>query len=123
LGAGGAIFQADSKNKFQPIITQGYRLRNYSTVFQTEVEAISQGAALIIEITNKTNDNHKKYGDLSNHIFHFISDSKASRQAVYKRTTEYKTVLNCINNLKALQTQNPIHLTGKKHTATTLAIK
>jgi hypothetical protein len=40
LGAGVAIFQADSNNKFQPIITQSYKLPDYSTVFQAEVEAI-----------------------------------------------------------------------------------
>ena len=110
LGAGVAIFQADSNNKFQPIITKSYHLPAYSTVFQAEVEAINHGAILALEITNKTTNNLNKYGDLSHHTFHFISDSKASLQAVHKRTTDSKTVLTCINNLKILQTHNPIDL-------------
>ena len=97
-------------HKFQPIITQSYKLPDYSTVFQAEVEAINKGASLALEITDKTNNNLNKYGDLSKHTFHFISDSKASLQAIHKRTTDSKTVLNCINSLKLLQTHNPITL-------------
>jgi ribonuclease HI len=104
------MFQADSNNKFQPIITQSYKLTDHSTVFQAEVEAINHGATLALEISDKTKDNLNKYGDLSKHTFHFISDSKASLLAIHKRTTNSKTVLKCINNLKILQNHNPITL-------------
>ena len=110
LGAGVAIFQADSNNKFQPIVTQSYKLPDYSTVFQAEIEAINHGAHLALQIINKTYENLTKYGDLSHHSFHFISDSKASLQAIYKRSTESKTVLNCIQTLKKLLSHNPITL-------------
>jgi ribonuclease HI len=79
-------------------------------VFQAEVEAINHGATLALEISEKTKNNFNKYGDLSKHTFHFISDSKASLMAIHKRTTNSKTVLNCINNLKTLQNHNPITL-------------
>jgi ribonuclease HI len=110
LGAGVAMFHADSNNKFQPIITQSYKLPDYSTLFQVEVEAINHGATIALEISNKTKNNFNKYCDLSKHTFHFISDSKTSLMAIHKRTTNSKTVVNCINNLKALQAHNPITL-------------
>jgi hypothetical protein len=94
LGAGFAMFQADSSNKFQPIITKSYKLPDCSIVFQAEVEAINHGATLALEISEKTKDNLIKYGDLYKYTFHFISDSKASLMAIHKRTTNSKTVLN-----------------------------
>ncbi len=57
---GVAIFQADTKNKFHPIITQSYKQPDYSTVFQAKVEAINHGATLALEISDKTNDNLKR---------------------------------------------------------------
>jgi ribonuclease HI len=101
---------ADSNNKFQPIITQSYKLPDYSTVFKAEVEAINHGAILALEISDKTKDNLNKYGNLSKHTFHFISDSKASLMVIHKRTTNSKTVLICTNNLKLLLNRNPITL-------------
>jgi hypothetical protein len=106
LGAGVATFQTNSNERYQPIISQRYKLPDYSTVFQAEVEAINHGALVALELTDKTNNNLIKFGDLSNHTFHFISDSKASLQALSKRTTDSKTVLNFIHNLQALQQNN-----------------
>jgi hypothetical protein len=50
---------------------------------------------LAMNMTRSTPDHLKLYCDLSNHTFHFISDSKAALLALVKRTIESKTVINC----------------------------
>ena len=109
IGSGVAVFQADSNNNYQPILTRSYHLPDHSTVFQAEIEAINQAATLALQITHSP-DLHNLYGNLSSHSFIIISDSKAAILALSNRTHNSKTVLNCKTSLQRLTTSHPVTL-------------
>ena len=109
LGAGVAIYQQDSNHKYQPIITRSYKLPDFATVFQAEVEAINQGANIALQMIQDPRSTDL-YGNLKDHTFTFISDNKASLLALAKRTVCSKTILNCKTNLKHLSQYTKIKL-------------
>ena len=111
IGAGFAVYQMDSAQKsFNLIHSDSFKLPDYATVFQAEVEAINQGARFALEITKPTQSNLSLYGDLRLHELFFIGDNRASLYAISNHLAKSNIVLNCTTNLSQLNKTHKVTL-------------